>query len=71
VLKNIRNWKATYPARDGKRFTERIINLSLGLSEGDIIRYLCAALGGNETPHAMDESRGKHSRKIPENVSGM
>jgi len=56
----------------GKRLAGRVSSLSVGPSKNDIITYLHARLGEDETPDAMDESlEAEILQKIPEHISEM
>jgi len=55
-----------------KRFSGRMISVSVGPTRDDIISYLRAKLSEDETPDAMDEVlEAEILEKIPENVSEM
>ena len=55
-----------------KRLAGRVASLSVGPNKDDIITYLRARLGEDETPDAMDESlEADILEKIPANISEM
>jgi len=55
-----------------KRLAGRVISVSIGPAKGDIVRYLRARLGEDETPDAMDENLEVDIlEKIPEKLSEM
>ena len=55
-----------------KRLAGRVISVPVGASKDDIITYLRARLGEDETPDAMDESlEADILTKIPEHISEM
>jgi len=55
-----------------KRLAGQVTSLSIGPSKGDITMYLCARLGEDEMPDAMNESlKADILEKIPENMSEM
>ena len=58
-----------------KRLAGRVVSVSVGPTKDDIIRYVRARLGEDETPDAMDESLGRDilhtiSQNIPEMCVG-
>ena len=55
-----------------KRLPGRVLSLSVGPKRDDLIKYLRARLGEDETPDVMDESlKADIPDKIPENLSEM
>jgi len=55
-----------------KRLAGRVVSMSVGPRKDDVIGYLRARLGEDETPEAMDESlEADILEKIPENMSEM
>ena len=55
-----------------RRLAGRVASISVGPTRDDIVGYLRARLGEDETPDAMDEILGAEIlEKIPENISQM
>ena len=53
-----------------RRLSGRVISVPVGASKEDIITYLRAELGEDETPDAMEDSlEADILEKIPENIS--
>jgi len=56
----------------GRRFSGRVMSLSMGTKRDDIIRYLRSRLEEDTTPDAMNSSlEAEILKKIPEDVSEM